>query len=369
MNLNKYTIDPDIKRASTLPAEFYINPDIHALSKVSIFARTWHFIGDTDIIKIPGQVYPFTLLDGLLNEPLLLTRDTDDKIHCLSNVCTHRGNILIENPYIVRTLQCRYHGRRFELNGCFKSMPECEDAENFPSASDNLSNISFGMWENLIFVSLNPIAPLEDFIGVIKDRLTFFPVDKLVLAPTRSRDYLVKANWALYCDNYLEGFHIPYIHAGLSEKIDYGSYTSELYKYCNLQLAYAKSGEECFKLHEISPDYGSEVAAYYWWIFPNMMLNFYPWGLSINVIKPLAKDLTKVSFITYISDPAALDKGAGAGLDRVEREDEAIVEQVQKGMSSRFYERGRYSPKREQGVHHFHCLMLKFLKDNPVTTA
>ena len=95
-----------------------------------------------------------------------------------------------------------------------------------------------------------------------------------------------------------------------------------------------------------------------------MMLNFYPWGLSINVIKPLARDLTKVSFITYISDPSALDKGAGSGLDRVEREDEAIVELVQKGMSSRFYDRGRYSPKREQGVHHFHSLLLKFLQDN-----
>ena len=142
MNLNKYSIDPDIKKASTLPSEFYINPEVYRLSKDSIFARTWHYIGDTDMIKIPGQVYPFTLLDSYLNEPLLLTRDNNDNIHCLSNVCTHRGNILIENADILRVLQCRYHGRRFELNGCFKSMPECEDAENFPTDSDNLSKVS-----------------------------------------------------------------------------------------------------------------------------------------------------------------------------------------------------------------------------------
>ena len=367
MDLTKYSIDPDIKKASTLPAKFYAENDIYEQSKENIFARTWHFIGDTNLIKIPGQVHPATLLEGFLDEPLLLTRDDEDNIHCLSNVCTHRGNILIEGPEILRVMQCRYHGRRFELNGSFKSMPECENAENFPTEKDNLSKIQFGLWNKLIFVSLNPIAPLESFIKDIKDRLSWFPMDKLVLEPARSRDYLVKANWALYCDNYLEGFHIPYIHSALNEKIDYGSYTSEIYEYCNLQLAYARNGEECFRLHEISPDYGNEIAAYYWWVFPNLMLNFYPWGLSINVVKPLAKDLTKISFITYIADPNSLDKGAGSGLDRVEREDEAIVEQVQKGISSRFYDRGRYSPKREQGVHHFHKLLLKFHKDNTVS--
>ena len=181
--------------------------------------------------------------------------------------------------------------------------------------------------------------------------------------PTRSRDYLVKCNWALYVENYLEGFHIPYVHSSLNEVIDYGAYTDELYDYCCLQLGIAKPGEECFTLSEISPDYGSEIAAYYWWVFPNLMLNYYPWGLSINIVRPLAQDLTKVSFITYVSDHSKLDKGAGSGLDRVEREDEAIVEMVQRGMQSSFYSRGRYSPKRERGVHHFHRLLTEFLNN------
>ena len=92
-----------------------------------------------------------------------------------------------------------------------------------------------------------------------------------------------------------------------------------------------------------------------------MMFNFYPWGLSVNIVRPLAVNLTKVSFLTYVCDPNALDKGAGAGLDRVEREDEDIVEMVQKGINSRFYKSGRYSPKREQGVHHFHRVLEEFL--------
>jgi choline monooxygenase len=367
VNKNKYNIEKDIKKASTLPADFYRSNEIYEQEKDEVFGSSWQFVGDTDLIKIPGQVHPFTLLEGYLDEPLLLTRDTVDDIHCLSNVCTHRGNILIENPDLLKVMQCRYHGRRFELNGCFKSMPECEDAENFPTEKDNLSKVQFGLWNKFIFVSLNPTEPLEKFTRDMQKRLEGVTIGNLVYEPTRSRDYLVKANWALYSDNYLEGFHIPYVHAGLNEKLDYGSYTSELYEYSNLQLAFASSGEECFSLHETSPDYGSEIAAYYWWLFPNMMFNFYPWGLSINVVKPLAKDLTKISFITYVSDPSRLDKGADSGLDRVEREDEAIVEQVQRGISSRFYSSGRYSPKREQGVHHFHCLLMKFLNENSTT--
>jgi choline monooxygenase len=355
----KYTIDPDIRKASTLPAEFYRSEEIFDMQKSGVFSRCWHFVSDSDVVKIPGSVYPFTILPGYINEPLLLTRDLNDRIHCLSNVCTHRGNILVENPDNLRNLQCRYHGRRFELDGCFKSMPECEDAVNFPAESDNLSKVPFELWHKFIFASINPIEPLSSFLKVIEQRLEGINYGEMKFETGRSREYLIKCNWALYCDNYLEGFHIPFVHSGLNEKVDYGTYG-----YCNLQLAFAKPGEECFILNESSPDYGSEVAAYYWWVFPNLMLNYYPWGLSINIVRPLAKDLTKVSFITYVSDPAKLDKGAGSGLDRVEREDEAIVEMVQKGVQSSFYTRGRYSPKREQGVHHFHRLLTSFLNED-----
>jgi len=214
-----------------------------------------------------------------------------------------------------------------------------------------------------MFASIDPVKPHQAFFKPITERLEGVKLGEMTHEPTRSRDYLVKCNWALYVENYLEGFHIPYVHSSLNDVIDYGSYTDELYDYSTLQLGVAKPGEECFTLSEISPDYGTEVAAYYWWVFPNMMFNYYPWGLSINIIKPLAKDLTKVSFITYVSDQSKLDKGAGSGLDRVEREDEAIVEMVQRGMQSSFYSRGRYSPKREKGVHHFHRLLTEFLNN------
>ena len=359
----KYFIDPDIRKAETLPSEFYRSDTVYEELKKKIFARSWQLICDTDKIKIPGSVYPFTMLEGYLNEPLLLTRDLEDKVHCLSNVCTHRGNILVENSDVVNNMKCRYHGRRFELNGCFRSMPECEDALSFPRPEDNLSSVPFEIWNKFIFASIAPKLAHQSVFKAVSNSLEGVNVGEMTYEPTRSRDYLVRCNWALYVENYLEGFHIPYVHSSLNEVIDYGAYTTELYDHSSLQLGIAKPGEECFSMNEVSPYYGSEIAAFYWWIFPNLMLNFYPWGLSINIIRPLAKDLTKVSFLTYVSDNTKLDKGAGAGLDRVEREDEAIVEMVQRGMQSSFYSTGRYSPKREQGVHHFHRLIAQYLNN------
>jgi len=184
-------------------------------------------------------------------------------------------------------------------------------------------------------------------------------MDKLAAKPELSKDYTVKANWALYCENYLEGFHIPFVHAGLNQVLDFGEYTTEIFKYSNLQLGIGKKGDVCFDLPPSSPDYGKDVAAYYFWVYPNMMFNFYPWGLSLNIVQPTSVSECKVSFITYVSDESKLNTGAGSGLDTVELEDEDVVQNVQKGIRSRFYSHGRYSVKHEKGTHHFHGLIAK----------
>jgi choline monooxygenase len=359
MNLHVHT---DISEASTLPSGFYKDPAMFELAKEKIFARSWQFLGDTDKLKAPGTVQPYTLLEGCLDEPLVATRDFDDALHVMSNVCTHRGMLVSETGDNSRYLRCRYHGRRFGLDGCFQAMPEFEGVQDFPTAKDNLSKVPFELWHKFLFASVNPLAPFKDIIKPIEERLGWLPFNEFYFEPNRSRDYLVRANWVLYCDNYLEGFHIPFIHAGLSGAIDYSNYSSELYDWSNLQLGVAQNNQGTFNLPKNSPDYGKNIAAYYYWVFPNMMLNFYPWGLSINVIRPLGPELTKVSFLPYVWDASKLGEGAGAMLDRVEREDEVVVEAVQKGVKSRFYDKGRFSVIREKGVHQFHQMLAKVLE-------
>ncbi len=350
-------IDPDIRRARTMPAAFYSDTARFEASRERIFAGSWQLVGDTGRVKVPGQVFPLTLLEGMLGEPLVLTRDREDRLHCLSNVCTHRGTLVCEGPGVETGLRCRYHGRRFGLDGRFQFMPEFEGAEDFPSGRDDLPRLPLEAWGPFLFTSLAPAAAFADLIREMDVRCGHLPLTEAAFDPARAREYVVNAHWALYVENYLEGFHIPYVHAGLAETLDYGEYTTELYPWSNLQLGVASGDEDAFAAPAGHPDHGRRVAAYYWWLYPNTMFNVYPWGISVNVVRPLAVDRTKVSFLPYVWDASRLDRGAGAGLDRVEREDEAIVESVQRGMRSRLYERGRFSPKREQGVHHFQRLV------------
>lgn len=353
-----YEIVADVKDAWTLPSAFYHSLVEFEAAKDRIFASSWQFVTWEDQIKVPGSVYPFTLLPGCLDEPLLLSRDRDDKVRCLSNVCTHRGNLVCEGAGTVNSLRCRYHGRRFGLDGSFQSMPEFEGVSCFPGASDDLPEVESGKWRQFWFCRCAKAGQtLEAMMAEVERRVGFLPIETFRHAPDRGREYLVKGNWALYVDNYLEGFHIPYIHAALNATLDYGSYRTELFEGGNLQLGVAGDAEDCFELPMGHPDEGTRVAAYYFWLFPNLMLNFYPWGLSVNVLRPIAPDVTKVQFIPFVWREERLAYGAGADLDRVEREDEVVVELVQKGVRSRFYDRGRYSPEREKGVHQFHQMI------------
>lgn len=357
-----FHINPDISKAKTLDTEYYNSEKYFQLSKEKLFAPSWQLIGDTDVISEAGSAYPFVLLENYLDEPLLLTRDKSGNMHCMSNVCTHRGNLLVYEKCKLSQLTCKYHGRRFSLDGKFLSMPQFEEVKDFPAEADNLHELPLYQWGKLLFTSLDPKIPAEAYFKEIKERMHWFPVDKLKLSPERSKDYIVKANWALYCENYLEGFHIPFVHAGLNEVLDFGEYTTEVFRYANLQIGIAKSGESCFGLPPSSPDYGKNIAGYYFWIFPNLMLNFYPWGISVNLVKPISISETKVSFLSYVVDESKLGAGAGGDLDTVELEDEEVVQNVQKGIRSRFYKHGRYSVTREQGTHHFHSLIAEFLK-------
>jgi choline monooxygenase len=296
-------------------------------------------------------VLPFEFLPGCVDEPLVLARDEQGTLRCLSNVCTHRGNLVCTQASDVGGLRCGYHGRRFTLAGKMIAMPGFEGVHDFPAPRDDLKQVQLGKLGPLCFAGFDPAFSFEELVGCVRERIPF--LDRLEPDPEGSRSYEVRANWALYCDNYLEGLHVPFVHPELAKAIDHRTYRTELFARASLQIAEATEPADAFP--------GGSVAAYYFFLFPNTMLNFYPWGLSLNVVVPLAVDCTRVLYRSYVLDPSRRGHGAGAALDKVEHEDEQIVEQVQRGIRSRLYDRGRYSAAREQGVHHFHRLLSRAL--------
>ena len=191
----------------------------------------------------------------------------------------------------------------------------------------------------------------------LEQRLGFLGLEAFVLDAARNRDHMIDANWMLYVDNYLEGFHIPYVHPELNQALDYGAYTTETFDGGVLQIGKAMEGDVKFELPEGHLDAGQDIAAYYLWLFPNMMFNFYPWGLSLNIVVPVSPTQTRVLYRGYVANAELASQGAGALLDTVEDQDQWVIELVQRGMASSAYDRGRYSPTREQGVHHFQRML------------
>ena len=362
MNYKIY-VDNDIRIAETLPARFYKKQEIFEMVKEKIFLRCWHWVGDESMICEKNLTLPINLYPEFLDEPIIISNDENNDVSFLSNVCTHRGNILVKEKCISKKITCSYHGRKFNNKGVFEFMPEFKETKNFPRKCDNLHKFPSYNWKKLLFLGLNPEFQIEEVLNKIENRIGFLPLDDIKPDLKLSKDYYIDANWALYCDNYLEGFHVPFVHKDLNEVLDYKNYHTEIDNFFNLQIGYGKNKSECFEIPEYHKDFGKNIAAYYYWIFPNLMLNFYPWGISINLVCPLSKSKTKILFRSYVFNKSKLNLGASGDLDKVEMEDEEIVQNVQKGIKSSFYNTGRFSPSMEKGVHHFHSLISKFLNN------
>ena len=358
----RYPVDEDISKAETLPAAFYQCDETFEMLKQHVFRRSFQWYGSVDEL-LPSENYikPLSFIEGFIEEPFFLRQDENEGVVCFSNVCTHRGNLIFHHEGPSKRIACGYHGRAWEKDGSFKFMPEFSDVKNFPRACDHLTKYKTALLGPLVFVGINPSIHIDRVFDKMNERIGFLPLDEFKLDTKHSKDYSVNCHWALYCDNYLEGFHIPFVHDDLNAVLDYGSYITELFDNGSLQIGYSSGEEDVFDLPADHPDEGKDVAAYYYWVFPNMMFNFYPWGLSVNVVRPVSKNKTRVLFRSYVWDDSKLSAGAGSVLDKVEREDEFVVEGVHKGLQSETYQTGRFSPTREQGVHHFHRLLANAL--------
>ena len=181
------------------------------------------------------------------------------------------------------------------------------------------------------------------------------------------RDYVVDCNWKVYVDNYVDAYHIPVVHPGLMKEIDYPRYRTDTFRYHSQQLGPVKPLKQNEAEERIyAPGTGLKEALYFW-VFPNLMLNIYPDNVQMNLIVPISQDKTLTIFEWYFHDAASAQvrervKRVTSFSDEVQKEDMAICEAVQKGLRSSTYDRGRYSVKRENGVHHFHALLSEFLK-------
>lgn len=357
MDEPRFEIDPQIERAHLPPGQLYGDPRWFAAVLERVFGRSWHVLHRLHEVDPSFNAIPL----DIAGEPMMFTRGEDGP-SLLSNVCTHRGALVTTEPCRVRNLRCPYHGRRWRLDGGLASAPGFEGAVGFPAPRDDLARgqlQTLGPWT---FGARSPQGPQPRWLTWVQQRFDWFPWQSLVYEPSMDRAYDLDVNWALYVDNYLEGFHVPYVHPGLARVLDPEDYRQELFEGGTLQVGIARPGQDHLDLPPNSRDSGSRVAAFYLWLFPNTMVNLYPWGASLNIVCPTGPQTTQILYRRWVADPERQGQGAGGDLETVELEDQAVVRLAQRGVRSRMYPGGRYSPKHEVGLHHFHRLLADLMR-------
>ena len=350
MNSGDLDIDPCIEKARLPSPAVYTDPDWHQRLLTKVIRRSWS-VTPIPPPSVPG-VHPFRLYGRAAGEPLLWSRSPEGDLFLLSNICTHRAAVMHDSPS--DSIRCPYHGRRFTVDGEVCAAPGFPIGH--PSREDRLSSVPYGSWGPIHFATLDPAQPLEELLAPLEARAGFLK-ERLPPRPQSTQGFERDSSWLLYCDNYLEGLHIPFVHPGLARSLQLGAYRVELFPWGSLQLAPARPGEPAFQLPPSHPDAGQQIAAWYFWLFPHTMVNIYPWGISINRVVSLGPERMAVHFDRWSWDPDSTPSGAGADLDIVEAEDADVVLRVAEGVRGQRAIRGRYAPEAERGVHHFHRLL------------
>lgn len=342
-----WLMEPDLTRASTLPSRFYFDSAVLEAENRRVFGTTWQLAGRAEQVREAGQFFTTVVAD----EPLLIVRGNDGELRALSNVCRHRAGPIAQGEGKRPVLQCRYHGWTYALDGRLLITPEFEGVESFDRTTCVLPRFRAEVWNELVFVCLDSAAPpLGDFLGDLVPMLARRDYSGFRLAA--HKEWTLDCNWKVYVDNYLEGYHIPIVHPGLFREIDYPNYRTETRGNFSIQFAPLRRPE---RIAGSAP--GDEVE--YFWLFPNLMLNVYPDNFSTNLIVPLSPNRTLTVFEWFFRDPDAVRTRVDETIafsDEIQLEDIGICEAVQRGLRSTTYVSGRYSPQRENGVHHFHQL-------------
>ncbi|PYU09218.1 MAG: (2Fe-2S)-binding protein [Acidobacteria bacterium] len=365
-------VHEQIECAHTLASRFYTDPAILEIEKSRIFRRTWQLVGT--LHQCCGEINgtrrtisdpeSFFTVD-VVGEPVIVVRDKQSELRGFSNVCRHRAGPIALGSGCKNVLRCQYHGWTYTLDGRLIGTPDVDGVEFFDRTTMGMVPLRCETWGQFIFVNFDLQAePLSAYLGKIPEQAHGFQFEGLDFA--ERRDYVIDCNWKVYVDNYLEGYHIPIAHPGLMKEIDYAKYGTDTFRYYSQQFAPIRTmkpedaGDRLY-----APGAGLQDALYFW-IFPNLMLNIYPDNISTNVIVPLSHEKTLTIFEWFFHDVASQKsreriQRAVAFSDEVQQEDIGLCENVQKGLRSSTYDRGRYSVKRENGVHHFHMLLNEFM--------
>lgn len=348
-------IEKPIEIGETLPSALYTRPESQEVERLAIFRRQWQLVGHLSRLEASGG----SITLEIAGNPIIVVKD-GESVRGFYNVCRHRGGPLCIKKGTRSMLMCEYHGWTYTMQGMLRGVPQFDRVELFDKKDFGLTPVRTEVWNSLIFVTLDGQArPVADVLEGISQRISPIRIEEMRFHSRVSYD--IACNWKVYVDNFLEGYHIPIVHPELAKLLDYSQYVTELHEHYSLQYSpFSSSSSD-------NPYHAEDGKAYYYFVYPNFMLNILPGRMQLNIVEPLGVDRCRVHFDYHYTDP---DHAASSGLiaddlaysETIQQEDIDICQAVQKGLFSDAYDKGRFSVKREQGVWHFQNLVRRSLK-------
>jgi choline monooxygenase len=352
-----------LERAATIPSLWYTDPEIYKAERLAVFGGSWQVIGRTDQVAEPGQF----VTAEIAGTPVVAVRDSEGELGAFINVCRHRAaRVATEPAGKTSRLRCRYHGWTYDLRGHLRGTPEFDGVSGFRREDNGLVPLAVDTWASTVWARLaSGNQSLAEFLAPMPERAAGMRLERLRFV--ERREYELACNWKVYVDNFLDGgYHVNTIHPGLAGALDYSQYRTEIAGNTSVQISPLKP-PDAVRDPAVGKVRGGGMA-YYWWVFPNFMVNVYGGVMDTNLVVPLEADRCRVIFDFYFSDTegsAAQEFNAEsiAVAEQVQREDMEICEDVQRGLASGAFDTGRFSVRREAAGHHFHVLLARHLQN------
>lgn len=333
---------PPLTQAKALDPQYYTRSDVLKFDMNDIIASAWQIVAPASLVSGVGDV----ISRKIGNVPIIIVRTQSGDLNGFYNICPHRaGPLATCDARGTKRLRCGYHGWAYDHAGQLTSAPEMGNAQDFDLTEIRLTPIDVQEWQGLVFARAGGGLDFFDLMAGVNEIIG----DSFNGLIHRSqRIYGVEANWKVYVDNYLEGYHLPFVHPSLTQVVNYPDYKTELGNWWSLQRSPIDAESAAYAQGE----------ALYFFIYPNTMLNILPGRLQTNRVVPTGIDSCQVEFDYYYSpDQIFREEEDHVFSDLVQEEDRQICEHVQLGLASGVYSPGRLSPSRESGVWHWQNIL------------
>jgi len=375
---------------AALPAAYYVDEAHGAREREQVLHREWfcagrletHGLGaaaaaEGDAATVGAAGGRVAVVD-VAGESVLVTRSPGGDLRAFYNVCRHRGSQVVPvdpglpapAPCAAGALRCPYHSWTYDLSGRLLRAPHAEDVDDFDTGDFSLHPVGAQAWAGFLWLQLTPGAvdvagsspdvpvSLADALGEVPTRVARYSLESLVVGRTLTYD--VAANYKLVLENYNECYHCAGVHPELVRLVPaFGRGGTDLdweggiphRKGAWTFTATGKSARASFP----GLDEDEKVRHKGELIYPNLMLSLSADHVAAFTLWPVSAGRTLiVCDLLFAADEVGkvgFDPSDAADFwDLVNRQDWAVCESVQRGMSSRAYTQGWFAPMEDASL-------------------